>query len=409
MNVTYFIQLFDDQLRDCNWLRFNERTPAGQARQGELSQILTEAASSRLVLILPAASVVLHKVSIVAKSRSQIAAALPYALEDELATDIEQMHFAYRAMGKQSDNQLVAVVDRDLMQRLHALITGHQFESVLLLPQIFLVPWQADSWTLFVQREQALLRKDLSDGYAMDVVAMPELLTTERELYKQQHENETVPELNIYNFSPDQEVEGGSLLGGDSEALAVMARYWLDNPGAEINLFEGEFQIARPMRDLLRQWSMAAGVAVIALVIYLLNVAVDNYLLTKERDALEASMQSLYETVFNEKPDDGNPADNMRRKLVALGSDSDVDSNNFISVILASGKEFIADSQTSIIRLRYSENGIELDLETTSIEQLEKLQQKLIAASVKAELKAVSNDNGKVQGRLLVSRNGEST
>jgi general secretion pathway protein L len=406
MNVTYFIQLFDDQLQDCNWLRFNERTPAGQARQGKLTEILTEAASSRLVLILPAASVVLHKASIVAKSKSQIMAALPYALEDELANDIEQMHFAYRTIDRESGNQLVAVVDRDLVEQLHALITRYQFESVLLLPQILMVPWQADNWSLFVQREQALLRKDLSAGYAMDLVAMPELLTTERELYKQQHESESAPELNIYNFSPDQEVEGGSHLGGDSEALAVMARYWIDNPDTGINLFQGEYQIVRPMRDLLRQWSMAAGIAVIALVIYLMNVAVDNYLLARERDGLEASMQSLYETVFNEKPA-GNPADNMRKKLAALGSESG-DSNNFISVILVSGKEFLADSQTSITRLRYTGNDIEVDLETTSIEQLEKLQQKLIAASVRAELKAVSNDNGKVRGRLVVSRNGEN-
>ena len=408
MNVTYFIQLFDDQLQECNWLRFNERTPVGQARQGDLTEILTEAASSRLVLILPAASVVLHKVSILAKSRSQIEAALPYALEDELASDIEQMHFAYHTLDKQSGNQLVAVVDRDLVQRLRALIIQYQFESVTLLPQMLMIPWQADSWTLFVQREQALLRKDLSDGYAMDVIAMPELLTTERELYKQQHDSESAPELNIYNFSPDQEVEGGSLLGGDSEALAVMARYWLDNPDQEINLFQGEYQIVRPMRDLLRQWGMAAGIAVIALVIYLMNVAVDNYLLARERDALEASMHSLYETIFNEKPAD-DPADDMRKKLVALGSETGGDSNNFISVILVSGKEFLADSQTSITRLRYTGNGVEVDLETTSIEQLEKLQQKLIAASVQAELKAVSNDNGKVRGRLVVSSNGENT
>ena len=235
MNVTYFIQLFDDQLQDCNWLRFNERTPAGQARHGELTEILSEAASSRLVLILPAASVVLHKVSIVAKSKNQIAAALPYAIEDELASDIEQMHFAYRTLDKQSGNQLVAVIERDLVQRLHALIVQYQFESVLLLPQMLMVPWQAESWSLFVQREQALLRKDISDGYAMDVVAMPELLTTERELYKRQHDSESAPELKIYNFSPDQEVEGGSHFGGNSESLAVMARYCLDNPDTEIN------------------------------------------------------------------------------------------------------------------------------------------------------------------------------
>jgi general secretion pathway protein L len=406
MNVTYFIQLFDDQLQDCNWLRFNERTPVGQARQGELTDILAEAASCRLVLILPAASVVLHKATIVAKSRNQIAAALPYALEDELASDVEQMHFAYRTLDKESGDQLVAVVDRELIQRIYTLIIQYHFESVLLLPQMLMVPWQANSWSLFVQREQALLRKDFSDGYAMDVVAMPELLTTEREIYKQQHDSESAPELNIYNFSPAREVEGGSVLGGDSEALAVMARYWLDNPDSEINLFQGEYQIVRPMRDLLRQWSMAAGIAVIAVILYLMTVAVDNYLLARERDGLEASMQSLYETVFNEKPA-GNPADSMRKKLAALGSESG-DSNNFISIILVSGKEFLADSQTSITRLRYSGDGLEVDLETTSIEQLEKLQQKLIAASVRAELKAVSNDNGKVRGRLVVSRSGEN-
>jgi phosphotransferase system IIB component len=118
-------------------------------------------------------------------------------------------------------------------------------------------------------------------------------------------------------------------------------------------------------------------------------------------------MQSLYETIFNEKPA-GNPADSMRKKLVSLGSESG-DGNNFISVILLSGREFLADSQTSITRLRYTGNDMEVDLETSSIEQLEKLQQKLIAASVQAQLKAVSNDNGKVRGRLVVSRQDEKT
>ena len=407
MKITYFIQLFDDRLKECNWLRFNERTPAGQAAPGELPEVLSDAASFRLVLILPASSVVMHKVNIVAKSRSQIEAALPYALEDELASDVEQMHFAFRILDRQSGDLLVAAVDRDFIQRLHGLITQHQYESVLLLPQILAVPWQADSWSLLVQRDQALLRKGLSDGYAMDVVAMPELLTTEREVYKQQHDTESAPELNVYNFSGDLEIEGGALLGGDSEALAVMARYFLDNPDAELNLLQGQYQVVRPMRDLLRQWSMTAAVAVVALVIYLMTIAVDNYLLARERDGLDASMQGLYETIFNEEPA-GDPADSMRKRLAALGSKSG-DSNNFISVILASGKEFLADSQTTITRLRYTGTAVEVDLETSSIEQLEKLQQKLIAASARAELKAVTNENGKVRGRLVVSRNGAKT
>ena len=91
----------------------------------------------------------------------------------------------------------------------------------------------------------------------------------------------------------------------------------------------------------------------------------------------------------------------MRRKLVSIGKDTrGVD--NFISVILASGKEFIADTKSTVSRLRFTGDAIEVDLETVSIEQLEKLQQRIAKVAVDVELKAVTTDNGKVRGRLVL-------
>lgn len=398
MNITYFIQLFDDQLEQCQWLRFNERTPVGAAQTGGFEFILDEARGQHVVLILPAASVVLHKVNLLAKSRSQIQAALPFALEEQLASDVDTMHFAYRTLDRQSGEQLVAVIDRAFMEALFGLLAQRKFASVKILPQTLVVPFEEGAWSLFSQRDYTILRKGLSEGYAMDAIAMDELIATEAEFYKQQ--NESDPEITRYDFSPGTEQEHPA--GGDSAALAVIARYCLDHPDAGINLLQGEFQLVKPMGDVIRQWSRVAALAGVALFFYLVTVGAENYRLASERDRLQASMQELYQQIFNEEPTETErPVDAMRRKLVSIGKDTrGVD--NFISVILASGKEFIADTKSTVSRLRFTGDAIEVDLETVSIEQLEKLQQRIAKVAVDVELKAVTTDNGKVRGRLVL-------
>jgi type II secretory pathway component PulL len=158
------------------------------------------------------------------------------------------------------------------------------------------------------------------------------------------------------------------------------------------------------MGNLIRQWGMVAGLALLASVFYLVSVGVDSYHLSKERDQLDASMKNLYQQIFSEEVED-RPADRMRKKLIALGGKSQ-GADNFISVMLATGKEFLADKESSISRLRYTGNSMEVDLVTGTIEQLEKLQQQIASDTTRVQLKAVTNDNGKVRGRLVVSQGG---
>ncbi|MEJ2309499.1 MAG: type II secretion system protein GspL [Gammaproteobacteria bacterium] len=323
MNITYFIQLFDDQLEQCQWLRFNERTPVGAAQAGGFEFILDEARGQHLVLILPAASVVLHKVNLLAKSRSQIQAALPFALEEQLASDVDTMHFAYRTLDRHSGEQLVAVIDRAFMEALFGLLMQRKFASVKILPQMLVVPFEEGAWSLFSQRDYTILRKGLSEGYAMDAIAMDELIATEAELYRQQ--NDSDPEITRYDYSAGTEQEHPG--GGDSAALAVMARYCLDHPDAGINLLQGDFQLVKPMADVIRQWSRVAGLAGVALFFYLATVGLENYRLASERDRLQASMQELYQQIFNEEPTE-RPVDAMRKKLVSLGKDSSKNCNS---------------------------------------------------------------------------------
>ncbi|HVH36514.1 MAG TPA: type II secretion system protein GspL, partial [Tahibacter sp.] len=55
------------------------------------------ARAARIVVLVPGAEVLLLETPAVSKNRSQLAKAVPYALEDQLAQPVEELHFALAA------------------------------------------------------------------------------------------------------------------------------------------------------------------------------------------------------------------------------------------------------------------------------------------------------------------------
>ena len=83
---------------------------------GDLEQAATAAGDHAVIVLVPAEDVLLTSVHIPARSQAKIRAALPFALEEDLADDVEDLHFAVG--DRQENNRLpVAVVSREKMSR----------------------------------------------------------------------------------------------------------------------------------------------------------------------------------------------------------------------------------------------------------------------------------------------------
>jgi len=98
------------------WLRLGaDGLPAGTSARG-LPPAPLLAAASRVTVLVPAADVLLLEAPAPIRQRAQLQRAVPYAVEDQLAQAVEDLHFAL-APEAQEGRIGVAVLARSALQR----------------------------------------------------------------------------------------------------------------------------------------------------------------------------------------------------------------------------------------------------------------------------------------------------
>ena len=93
--------------------------------QGQLAEAVPHAEHREIVILVPASKVLRLNVKIPLKGNARIRQALPFALEEQLAGDIDKQHFAFSK--KDAQGQLpVAVVSRVQLRHWLELLHQHQ-------------------------------------------------------------------------------------------------------------------------------------------------------------------------------------------------------------------------------------------------------------------------------------------
>ena len=404
MNVYFFVQLTGTDLEQCRWLRFNERTPAGPLSYGAFEDALGAAEEHHLVVFAPSTDVNLATIDLKAKSHRQMVAAVPYMLEEELSEDVEDLHFALSTIDKKEGKQLVGVISGELIARLYTAITEHSYLSAAVVPQTLSIPYTSDTWSLFIQDEAATLRSGEYQGYGVDTINLDEILSVETAAYRQQHDRDV--DLVEYDFRVDPKhkdtlMDEERAAGAESEALALIGRYWLDHREM-LNFLQGSYQIKTQMPGTLKQWMIAASLMVVSLLLFLTNMAVSNHQLSTQSQQLEETMNSIYTEIFHDEPANESAAA-MRKKLIGLQGSQGGPVTPFLHFVAASGKIILNDRDSRILRMSYNNKQMSIDIETTAFDKLEALQQKIGSDTIIVDLKAVTNHQGKINGRLALA------
>src|ERR1700744_2695461 len=138
-----------------SWLVVDARgNPTGVPQSGPLSVAAPRAAGRRICVLVPGTDVLLTDPEVPTKAGTKLQQVVPYALEEQLADDIDDLHFAIGKRPADSARTPVAVVTRALMDQW---LTG--LKAVGLEPE----GWSADSALLPHNPGQsvALLEEDI--------------------------------------------------------------------------------------------------------------------------------------------------------------------------------------------------------------------------------------------------------
>jgi general secretion pathway protein L len=221
------------------------------------SQLPMLAASHRAVIFVPAAEVRLSKVAPPVRQTSKALQATPYLLEEQLAEDVESLHFALGP--RQDDGSFpVAVVATARLAEWLQQIKSHGIEPQALVPEMLaLPPPAADTWSALADREQIIVRNAPWSGFVADEQSLDVMLQVADGTGEPHALQLFVMRDDARDFTRLQRrVE---LRPGHAHALEVYARHYRSENS--INLLQGSHARHESWSRYWQPWKLAAGLA----------------------------------------------------------------------------------------------------------------------------------------------------
>lgn len=402
MQKTFFIRLGETPEQAVQWLARGEGA-APTAAAGELREAALRAQGARVVVLAPASPMLTCLAALPPTPMARMRQALPYALEEQFAEDVERLHFA---MGKRdSAGQLpVVAVERELMNRWQALIAAAELRPHVMLNEGLALPWQEGEWSLLLQDEEALLRTGAHQAYAIPMAQLEAWLTLA--LHGQ---DEHPQRLRVYDeregAQPPQwtGVPAGLEVAYEAVAspLALLTR---TDPALGINLLQGEFSRKEQLGRLWRPWRATAAMLGAWLLLQG-AMAIGNYISLSSRDEqLYAAIEQVYRDTFPEARNVVNPQVQMERKLAELKGGGG--GGSFAVLLAASGPVLSGIDGLEVRNLRYRQDELELELELKDVASLDSLRDALQQQKLAVDIRGASTRENKVESRIALREAG---
>ena len=335
---------------------------------------LADAAQQRpLIMVWPAVSALLVEIDLPLRNTAQISKALPYAMEDLLAEDVDRYHLVWHRQVA-SGRVVVAAVTHELLAEF-----CQRFESVglilqMVLPEPLLLPWQSGECGLLVDTQQAVFRHAewLGGGGEIDLSILL--------LQKLHQQNEVGDTLCVWSDTESAQVEDfcndwpGKIHKQKSmQPLVLCRQQW--QFAKPLNLLTGDYAIrTADSADLTKYWPAAA----IVLVALLLQVVMQWQLVSRQQQqlqAIQASSEALFKQAFPEIKRLVNLKAQADQRLSELQQQNSQQQSGFLPLLYRSGMHLKDDRQIKIQRLQFSNDSLQFRIsaaDTSSIEQFER-------------------------------------
>ncbi len=295
MRETFYLRLGETIESPCEFGVAAVDVRALRAERGSFEQATERARHTgrRIVVFLPATDVRMAVVKVPAKQTSKVLQAVPYALEEQVAEDVESLHFAVGSRLEDGSHP-VAIVSRARFTRVLGLLRARGMQPDLVVPETLALPMPgADgAWSALADGDQVVVRSGAWSGFACcaeDLAGYLAMADTERaHPLRLQIAAESPVDWSRLNWPV-------TLLPQPSALTALAANL---RPEHSINLLQGGYAQSRDIERLWKPWRVAAVLLLSWLVVGGAGYVMQNLKLAAELrrqdDANIARFQQLF-------------------------------------------------------------------------------------------------------------------
>ncbi|MEF1308713.1 type II secretion system protein GspL [Vibrio mytili] len=287
------VRLSSEQQSTIPWLVWSteqqEVIASGELAGWEhLDELVSYAHQRHVFALLASNDVVLTQVDIPPGAERQFDTMLPYLVEDEVAQDVDGLHFT--VLKKQSGTAQVCAVERAWIQTVLQRFSSQGMTINRLLPDVLALP-VGDNSSAAAMGAQWLIRHSQTEGAVVDISWLDLYLSS----YLQNHPGW---KLDCYSSVPDSELTEVWVQQPEEMTMALLAKGAL---ASKVNLLTGAFKPKSSWGKYIKIWqktAIAAGVLLVVLVAQQLFV-VHKY--EAQAQAYREESERIFRQVFPDK------------------------------------------------------------------------------------------------------------
>jgi general secretion pathway protein L len=348
------------------------------------------------IFAVPGADVRLSRLSVSDDERKHLDKSLPFMLEEDVAADVEELHFACAELER--NHYAVAVCARKQMEAWEAVLGD--FPGIRQwVPEPLLLPWQSGEWCLVLEADGAIVRTGQAQGFCVELELLPLLLDGVLAAGEK-------PDAVIL-YGQDQAADCSLLPQSLQERVqwrsgnffsALMLSDLSDNP---LNILQGDYAPRLPLGRWWAQWRSVAALFAVAFVLHLSATYADYLSLKRENLALRTAVEESYRKAYPK----GAVVDaekQLRRQLEALRGSGQA--SGFVSLMSRVGEVVAQRPGTTIASINYNDRGDEMrmNIVAADYEAVEQVRAAINGAGLEAEMESSSAQGEKVRARLRV-------
>ena len=391
----------EDGAFDCaaQWLYLSdEATPDScQPESGQLSQLLQEPpVDCRWIVLVPGEEVLTTTVKLPSKRRRQAVKALPFVLEDSVASDVTMEHLAVGPANAEGET-LVAITRKQLLRDLLQSFVEAGITPYQVLPDYAMLEETPASWQVLISGDRAIVRCPDGTGFSTPVSRLSLLLGTAQDS-ESDHSNGAVSVIRTSDAA-------APVLPGDWEIDEQLVASPLQHLAAEpsnesLNLLQGEFRVIQQDSWKWRPWATAAMLAFVAVVLGLLDTGLETARLNRASEQLQASMVELAREAL---PDAQQIRDPQTQLLIAWRQlrDGGAGGAEFLP-LLNQVSATIGQQPVTVLGMDFKDGILTLALQGSSLQQLDSLRQQIEQQGLYASLLNASTDNDSARSNLVI-------
>jgi general secretion pathway protein L len=401
--------------QEASWILADSRGNAISAPQsGPLSQAASRAAGRHVCALVPGTDVLLAQPELPVKAGTKLQQVVPYALEEQLAEDIDDLHFAIGKRTSDSANTPVAVVAHSLMDEWLGMLKSAGLAPDSMYADSDLLPENPGHAVALLENDVIVVRPPTGATISMPADAITEAL----ELARPGGEGgeQSGRGLILYTGAAEWQEHSAQVEAVREKFDGIKVQLLTNGPlslyaqqlstAKPINLLQGRYAPQNTRAVGWRAWRVAAILLAALVGLHVAGKAGELFMLKRAEKTVDASIDQAFRSAMPGEQSTVNGRRRMEQRLVAVRSGGGT--AGLLPALGALVQARNAVPGTVVQALSFRDGALELKVAAPNADSLDRVSKTLRSNGWDADLTAGNVAGQGYEGRIQIRPRGSS-